>query len=116
MLYTHDLAAARPYYTEVLGLRVAQEHPGGVLEFAAGGGAKLALVERPDQTGDAQPARAELWFMVPDADAYHAEVMTAGARILEAPHTGPFGRAFRVATPEGHTLVFHTQGSDPAGR
>lgn len=110
VLHTPDLNAARRYYTEALGFTVAQEHPGNVLEFRGEGGAELALMEAP--AWDTQPFPADLWFIVPDVDAYHAQVVAAGAHDAEAPQDGPFGRMFTLITPDGHRLTFHqTRGS-----
>lgn len=108
VLHTPDLDAARRFYTQTLGLNVAAEHPGMVLEFESAGGAELALMERP-RTGSGTPQ--EVWFTVPDADAYHAQVGAAGANVTQAPHDGPFGRAFSVQTPDGHSLTFHESAS-----
>ena len=104
VLHTENLDAARSYFTGTLKLEVGAEHPGRVLEFVAQGGAELALQERPGATGSGQ----ELWLIVEDTDTYHAQVLAAGANVVQAPHDGPFGRAFTVRTPDGHRLTFHS--------
>ncbi len=107
-LHTPDLSAARRYFTDVLGFEVTEERPGGNA-FVQASGAGLAVREDPD----ARPGGADVTvsFIVPDADAYHAQVVARGARVLRPPHDGPFGRMFILVTPDGHQLSFR-QGQD----
>lgn len=44
------------------------------------------------------------YFIVPNLDEYHAQVVGRGAKIAEPPHGMPFGRTFSVQAPDGHRL------------
>ena len=106
-LHTHDLAAARRYYTEVLGFEITGGPPTAV-SFTHAGGASLAVRQpQPHEPQSSFGAGVNLWFSVPDADAYHTQVAAAGAQITQPPQDGPFGRMFSVQTPDGHMLTFH---------
>ncbi|WP_019587931.1 VOC family protein [Deinococcus apachensis] len=106
-LHTRDLTAARAYYTRTLGFEVAQERPGAVV-LAHSGGAELAVREPLPGVDTTQPfgVGVSVWLGVPDAEGYHAQVVAAGARIVQAPQDGPFGRMFTLITPDGHALTF----------
>lgn len=106
VLHSPDLSAARAFYTGTLGFVVAEEHSGNVLEFRGEGGAELALMETRS-TRTPESFAADLWFVVPDVDSYHARVVAAGARDAQAPQDSPFGRMFTLVTPDGHRLTFH---------
>ena len=105
-LHTHDLNAARRYDTETLGFEITAGPPNAAV-FTQAGGASLAVRQpQPHEPQDHFGAGASIWFGVPDADAYHAQVMAAGAQVTPAPQDGPFGRMFSVQTPDGHALTF----------
>lgn len=108
-LHTADLAAARRYYTELLGFDEAQTSPPNAAVFQHASGASLA-VRLPQPHEAQQPpfgAGVSVWFGVPDARAYHAQLMERGAQVLTPPIPGPFGMMFSLQTPDGHTLTFH---------
>ncbi|OLV16779.1 VOC family protein [Deinococcus marmoris] len=106
-LHTQDLAAARQYYTEILGFETTAGPPNAAV-FTQAGGASLAVREPlPHEARDHLGSGASIWFAVPDADAYHAQVTSAGAQVTQPPQDGPFGRMFSVQTPDGHALTFH---------
>lgn len=106
-LHTRDLAAARRYYTEVLGFETTPGPPNAAV-FSQLGGASLAVREPlPHEATDHFGAGASIWFAVPDADAYHTQLTAAGAQITQPPQDGPFGRMFSVRTPDGYALTFH---------
>ncbi|GGR26248.1 VOC family protein [Deinococcus ruber] len=102
VLHIPEIQRARRYFTDILGFEVAQEHPGNILEFAAAGGAELALMP-----GEAGRFSADLWLIVPEVDSYHTRLASAGADIVEPLQDGPFGRMFSVLTPDGHRFTFH---------
>ena len=108
-LHTRDLDAARRFLTEVLGFEAndapGETRPGG-LSFKRQGGAGVAIRQVPELS--AEPGRGlSIYFKVPDAAAYHAEVVSRGAPIAEALKDGPDGPVFSVTTPDGHTLGFY---------
>lgn len=103
-LHTADYARARAFFVEVLGLEPTEERP-GANAFVTAGGAGLALRENPEM----QPPLGQgvtIFFTVPDLQAYHAQLVAAGAEIVEPLHDMPFGPTFTVATPDGHWLGF----------
>ena len=102
LLYVRDVAAARAFYTEKMGLEVEDENPGFV-QFKAPGGAIFALIhgERPT------PASAiELWWQTADTDGAYARLKDRGVEIVSPPEDKPFGRTLSVKDPEGNTLNF----------
>lgn len=101
MLHVPDVAAARGFYTEQLGFAVEDEAPGFVQFKAPGGGASLAIGTASDQ----EPVgEVELWWFVDDADATFATLAARQLPIVMPPTDMPFGRAFAVQDPAGHTL------------
>ena len=104
-LHTPNYPATRDYITDVLGFESTEERP-GANAFVSASGAGLALREN----AEAQPplgAGVTVYFIVPDLDAYHAQLVERGAQIAEPPHKMPFGRSFSVNTPDGHVLGFY---------
>jgi catechol 2,3-dioxygenase-like lactoylglutathione lyase family enzyme len=74
-----DIAAARAWYGEVLGLRHLYSF--GDLAFFDCGGTRLFL----SQDGNAQE-ESILYFRVPDVRAAHAELAVRGIEFTHAPH------------------------------
>ncbi|WP_161882303.1 VOC family protein [Deinococcus alpinitundrae] len=108
-LHTADLDAARRFYTEVLGFDLAESSPPRAAVFRHSGGASLA-VRLPQPHEAQQPpfgVGVSVWFGVPDARAYHAQLTQRGAQLLTAPTPGPFGVMFSLQTLDGHALTFH---------
>lgn len=106
-LHTHDLAAARRFYSETLGFETLAEPPGALI-FRTAAGASWAVREpRPGEAQSGFGAGVSIWFGVPEVDALHARLGAAGVAILTPPHDGPFGRMFALTTPDGHTLTLH---------
>ena len=103
LVHVTDLAAARAFYTEKLGLTVAAEQPGFVQFAQPGGiGAWFALsAEDPNARPFSDP---ELWWYVDDADTACATLKDRGVEIVEQPHDMPFGRVFTLHDPAGATL------------
>lgn len=98
LVHVDNVAEARTFYSETLGLTVEDEAPGFV-QFArpSGQGAAFAIIERSAET-------PELWWDVENADAAHAELVRRGVEVLSAPEDKPFGRAFAIKDPAGNTL------------
>ena len=107
-LHTPDHPRARAFFTEVLGFTVTEERP-GANAFVGASGAGLALRENREA---APPlgAGVTVYFIVPDLEAYHAQLVARGAPVVEPPHDMPFGRSFTVASPDGHRLGFYEAG------
>jgi predicted enzyme related to lactoylglutathione lyase len=102
ILHVRDLAQARTFYTEKLGLTVKGAQPGFVqFEQPGGRGATFALIEAADATPTAAP---ELWWYVDNLDATPATLVKAGVPIASAPKDEPFGRTLALTDPEGNTV------------
>jgi predicted enzyme related to lactoylglutathione lyase len=102
LAHVSDLATARAFYTETLGLTVAAEQPGFVQFAQPGGkGAWFALSESADARPFSDP---ELWWYVDDADAVSAQLAQRGVAIVEQPHDMPFGRVFTIHDPAGAAI------------
>ena len=100
IIRTPDLAAARAFYEDVLGLKVENETPAFLLiESADGKGSTLGVgVGEPSATGP------EIWWRTEDTDALHAMLVAKGVRIIAEPKDEPFGRSVSFADPAGNTL------------
>ena len=99
-----DLDASVRFYDDVLGLHRAREFGEGgritgVVWFAGGG---FVEVSRSGGGGGLADGSARLWLQVRDVDLEHARLVTAGARVLSAPATMPWGlRECWVSDPDG---------------
>ena len=105
LLYPTDFERSVRFYTETLGLRVYREygtggHVTGMVLFLGGGFLELASGRRPpEQRG------ILLWVQVPDVDAEHERLTTAGVAIHEAPADMPWGlREMELHDPDGTRL------------
>lgn len=75
-----DIAAARRWYEEVLGLRHLYTY--GKLAFFDCGGTRLFLSE----VEDAKDGNSILYFRVDDIDAGHRALLARGVEFIQAPH------------------------------
>lgn len=108
-IQTEDLNAARTFYTEVLGLKVAANSPPGAVVFDTKPvpfAVRTPVVElkRTDRLGEG----IAIWFGCDDADALHDHLVKHGTAIVFAPKDGPFGRYFAFRDPFGYTITPHT--------
>ncbi|MEO7074180.1 MAG: VOC family protein, partial [Ktedonobacterales bacterium] len=71
MIHVKDVAAARAFYTEKLGLAVANEQP-GFLQFAQPGGQGATFAIGAAENATPVNAGTELWWFTADADAEYA--------------------------------------------
>jgi len=110
-IQTHDLEAARAFYSEVVGLKVAPRSPPGAVVFDT---TPIPFAVRTPVTelDPAQPLGqgVAIWFGCDDADALHAHLVAQGTSIVFAPKDGPFGRYFAFRDPFGYTITPHTVG------
>ena len=101
ILHVADVAAAKAFYTEKLGMEIDNEAPGFVQFKAPNGGASFALSTQDP----AEPLQeVELWWFVDDVDAEHARLVAQGVPIAQPPKDEPFGRSLAYQDPAGHTL------------
>ncbi len=89
--YVDDLASAKRFYTETLGLRVEREAP-TFIQFE-----HFALATDESMDG---LRNAELYWLVSDAEAACAEIGRK-ATICMPLRTLPFGKVFGVRDPSG---------------
>jgi DNA-binding CsgD family transcriptional regulator/catechol 2,3-dioxygenase-like lactoylglutathione lyase family enzyme len=75
-----DIAAARQWYGEVLGLKHLYSF--GDLAFFDCGGTRLFLSQSPDK----EQSESILYFRVPDIHAAHAALTRRGVEFTHAPH------------------------------
>ena len=102
MLHVPDIEQARAFYTEKLGLFVEDQQPGFVqFKQHAGMGAIFALEE---DAGASPYQGVELWWMVDNADATYATLVSNGVENASQPTDEPFGRAFTVKDPAGNRI------------
>ena len=95
VVYVKDIAEAKRFYTEVLGLRVEREAPTFIQfeHFALATDARLTEGREP-----------ELYWLVDDADAAHRAI-GAKTEISRPLETLPFGKVFGVRDPDGGTRL-----------
>ena len=99
---TRDVARARRFYGEVLGL---PESPTGVDEFETPN-VTLALWEPEAQGVEFTPSTAGVALRVADVAAAVEEVRAAGAEVVGVDDTGVCHMGF-VKDPDGNTVILH---------
>ncbi len=106
ILRAQDLAAARTFYGETLGMTIEEETPNFLTVLPVDGqGATLGIgVGETAAAGAAGATGAEVWWRVDDADALYAALVAKGVRITAKPEDRPFGRALAFADPAGNIL------------
>jgi catechol 2,3-dioxygenase-like lactoylglutathione lyase family enzyme len=99
-----DIAAARTFYGETLGLHVESETP-SFLDITGdeGQGAHLGVtagrvVSQPSEGGP------EIWFRVDDTDALYERLKSLDVTITDEPTDNPFGRSLGFLDPAGNHL------------
>jgi catechol 2,3-dioxygenase-like lactoylglutathione lyase family enzyme len=80
VLLATDLDAAREFYHARLGLPILVERPDEAIEFACGGGTKLAVTKSTTGTADSQ---SQAGWIVPDLEGTLAELRSRGVKIEE---------------------------------
>lgn len=117
ILFVRDQDASTTFYARALAAPPSLHVP-GMTEFTLGPASVLGLMPRAGIerllgdaiTGATEPstaARAELYLVVDDPDAYHQRALAAGARELSALAPRDWGHvAAYSADPDGHVLAF----------
>jgi predicted enzyme related to lactoylglutathione lyase len=108
-IQAEDLEAARTFYTEVVGLKVAADSPPGAVVFETKPvpfAVRKPLVDLKET--DRLGWGVAIWFGCDDADALHDHLVEHGTPIVFAPKDGPFGRYFAFRDPFGYTITPHT--------
>lgn len=102
LLSTTDIAKARAFYVETLGMAVESE-TAAFLQMTASGEPGLSLAFTTRESDVATTGRV-LWWQVDDIEALRARLAAAGVRITAEPQDEPFGRTLSFADPEGNIL------------
>lgn len=113
ILYVRDQAASAAFYRAALAVDPTLDVP-GMTEFAVAG-AVLGLMPAAGArrllgigVGEQVP-RAELYFQVDDATAFHRRALAAGAQELSPGQARDWGDfAAYSLDPDGHVLAFAT--------
>lgn len=105
-LFVDDMAAARGFYADLLGLRPVDTEP-SVLIFDAG---PLLIIEPADEEGRREGLVgrfAGVSFAVADIQALHARLAASGCTITGPPERQPWGGTLmHVADPSGNVVSF----------
>jgi predicted enzyme related to lactoylglutathione lyase len=107
-LNVRDLDVAKRFYTEQLGMTVADRSPPDAVVFDTKP-IPFAL-RRPVIDMDAVPHLGwgvALWLACDDADSLHDRLTAADVAIVAAPADGPFGRFFTFRDPDGYAITAH---------
>lgn len=114
-LTVRDLTASRDWYRDALGFTVSREiEREGVLRAVGihAGAVRLMLNQDDGAKGLDRVKGAGMSLMITtrqDVDAVAARVRASGTPLITEPQDTPWGaRVFRVADPDGFTLVVST--------
>jgi catechol 2,3-dioxygenase-like lactoylglutathione lyase family enzyme len=89
--YVKDIAAARRFYENVMGLEVQRSHP-TFIQFD-----KFAIASDEPMAGKGEP---ELYWLVDDAEAAFA-ALSSKAEVSLPLKQQPFGKVFGIRDPDG---------------
>ena len=99
-LQTHDLEAAKAFYSAVFGWTSETDQSGYVLFSAAGRGQAGAM--KIDESWGPVPANWSVYFLVEDVDAYAAKARELGGDVLVPPTAaGEMGKFSVLQDPQG---------------
>ncbi len=96
--YVPDVNAAKPFYTDVLGLKVSRESPEFV-QFADANGVGWAIASDASLSGEAKP---ETYWVVEDIAAVE-QALSGKVTITHPLEARPFGQVLGIADPAGET-------------
>ena len=109
MLHVPNIDQARTFYTEKLGFVVEDQMPGFV-QFKRNGETSAIFALQEDKEV-APHSGVELWWIVDNADATYAALVSLGVEIVSRPADEPFGRAFVIKDPAGNEInMFQPRG------
>lgn len=108
-LQAEDIAAARAFYGDTLGLPVLDSRHDAIvfdskpIPFAV----RKPLVDLDRAKGHLGWGVA-LWFACDNADDLHDRLLAEGVPVVFPPKDGLFGRYFAFRDPFGYTITAHT--------
>ena len=102
-----DLARARRFYEQDLGLKKTGEYVQGKwIEYDLAGGC-FAITDLVEELEPSSYQGGSIAFEVDDVDAAVAELKAKGARVKVEPFSSPVCRMAIVLDPEGNALTLH---------
>jgi len=104
-----DIARARVFYEEVLGLKPTETFGEGSqqwIEYDVGG-ATIAISNMAADKWKPSPDGPGLAFEVADFEAAMATLKAAGVRFYLEPTESPVGRLAAVSDPDGNSVLIH---------
>jgi len=104
-----DIARARVFYEEVLGLKPTETFGEGAqqwIEYDVGG-ATIAISNMAADKWKPSPDGPGLAFEVADFEAAMATLKAAGVRFYLEPTESPVGRLAAVSDPDGNSVLIH---------
>jgi predicted enzyme related to lactoylglutathione lyase len=106
-LQVRNLAAARAFYTETLGLSVDPRFDTPEFVLLDTNSIPLALTQAKVNLDEApRPGwGVALWIDCDNVDELIARLQAAGATIITPPYDSPFGRALTFADPDGYQFT-----------
>lgn len=108
-IQTNELDAARRFYTEVVGLKLAAHSPPGAVVFDTSPIPFAVRTPSAELAGTGERGEGiAIWFGCDDADALHDHLVRHETAIVFPPRDGPFGRYFAFRDPFGYTITPHT--------
>lgn len=114
--HVSDVARARQFYGETLGLKtcVEMEFAPGLwwVEYDAGGPSALAITNFESPAMNATPSPG-IALEVTNLDETLAQVRAAGVTVTWGPNEFPVCHSFAVKDPDGNDLYFHQRKSHP---
>lgn len=115
-IYCQDLERARAFYTETLGLAIAEPFSGPAFIFLVAGANGVALRPLTEAPSGAQAGAGsiELSFLVEDVYAARANLIAKGVEVTTEVGDVGAGYAFLARDPEGHMLAFAQLNADVA--
>jgi predicted enzyme related to lactoylglutathione lyase len=99
--YVDDVATAKSFYTDVLGLTIDRESP-NFIQFSDPAGVNHAIASDESLSGSGDP---EIYWVVDDAGALFERLATK-AEVTLPLTTKPFGTVFGLKDPAGQTQFF----------
>ena len=111
-LHVADLAAARRFYVDQLGLPILQETPAMALLAVRVGRSRMSIFG--NRTGPAAPGPSQIILAVADIEQTVAELAARGIAVSGPPVTaGTFLKFVTVTDPDGNAVAFSQYLRDP---
>lgn len=107
-LQVNDLAAAKTFYTEQLGLVPSTDGPPHAVVFQDGA-IPFALRTPAVDLNDSKHLGwgLALWLECKQVDSLYRRLEAYGVAIQQSPFDGPFGRTFSMVDPFGYQLTLY---------